>query len=386
MTTTAWQLDTRRIVKRAALSAFTAAILLGTYSVVSADETAPANRSIGFAITDFEWGLHQTEGAKAECPQGLNTLGPREQFKLRFPDDGTKRTLLETQLAVESEIWAPEGKASQFPLLEAGGKVALGLDLDGRADADDFTSPEGRPGVDNQLFRVFGCIAQHRDGASVLTFEKTFFKKYQIDRLIFELTDVDSLVNDDDLTITIYRGENPLVSDATGVGYVPGGTQRLDLRWGKQFIHSAKAKIVDGELLSEPLDFYFPHEAAYQDAAYYWLRGARLSLKLTADRGSGIVAGYADLDHLYYSRNRTWSTHHLSYGQEAMLSVHNALTRLADGYPDPATGKNTAISAALEIQFVRVHIIRPEPGAKEVASGGNPSAQRAQVSGGDSRR
>ena len=60
------------------------------------------DRSIAYVITMEEWAMHKTPGAKAECPNGMNE-GPREQFKAYFPE-GTKRTVVGTQLARESQV------------------------------------------------------------------------------------------------------------------------------------------------------------------------------------------------------------------------------------------------------------------------------------------
>ena len=58
----------------------------------------------------------------------------------------------------------------------------------------------------------------------------------RLDRVLMELTNVDSLSNDNDVTVTTYRGRDGLLTDATGNGFMPGGTQRADDRWGKQFV------------------------------------------------------------------------------------------------------------------------------------------------------
>jgi hypothetical protein len=39
--------------------------------------------------------------------------------------------------------------------------------------------------------------------------------------------------------------------------------------------------------------------------------------------------------------------------------LYRALYRLADGYPDPVTGENTAISSAVQVSFIQVHVIHP---------------------------
>ncbi len=338
---------------------------VGGTSVVRADDTAPPGRSIGYAFYAIEWGITQTKDTKEECPQGVaEQLGPREQYKIQFPEDGTKRKFVDTQMLREADTWFPKAEKDQFQFRQAAGKTAFGLDLDGKVKPTDFTSPEGKPGVDNQLFRVIGCIYNYRVGGSLQNFDQIYQKKMGINRLIIELTDVDSLVNDDDVTLTTYRGRDPLVTDATGNSFQPGGTQRIDTRWGKDFIHSSKGKIVNGVLMTQPMDFNNPHEVAYQDAAYDWMRDARFEVKLTPDGAQGVIGGYADIEAFHRSRNRTWSTHHLSYGQQSSGSVYRELLKAADGFPDPKTGQNTAISAAYTVKLVQVRILRPQ---KEIA-------------------
>jgi hypothetical protein len=63
-----------------------------------------------------------------------------------------------------------------------------------------------------------------------------------------------------------------------------------------------------------------------------------------------------------------WSTHHASYGQMSTPSIIRAMREMADAYPDPETGKNTAISAAATMKFVQAYIVHPaQPGAGKVA-------------------
>ncbi len=339
-----------------------------------ANDAAPAGRSIAYAINDIKWGIYETKDTKEECPDGLAVMGPREQFKALYPQDGTKKwKLAETWLEREMSVWAPNLEPDPFPFREAGGKIAYGLDLDGKTKPTDFTSPDGKTGIDNQLFRVIGCVSNYRTGASLLQFESIFQKKMNVDRIMIELTDVDSLANDDDVTITTYRGRDSLLMDGTGNNFQPGGTQRIDMRFGKEFIFTAKAKIVNGVLITQPMNFKMPHEVNTEEAAYDWLRDARFELKLTPTGAEGLIGGYADVESFHRSRFRTWSTHHSSYGQQAGGSVYKVLRKLADGFPDPATGENTAISAVYRVKMVQVRVLRPE---KEVAS--TDAASRAK--------
>ena len=47
-----------------------------------------------------------------------------------------------------------------------------------------------------------------------------------------------------------------------------------------------------------------------------------------------------------------------------MASEYRAMIKNADGYPDPETGKNTAISMAWEIKFAQAFIQHEEPATK----------------------
>ena len=93
---------------------------LGSHSVWSADpDTAPAaqapkNGTIAFVLTNMYWDIY-SEDLKTECPHGLNKEGNREEFKQLFPNDGTQRTLAETQLRREIDGWYPTTAPDAFP-------------------------------------------------------------------------------------------------------------------------------------------------------------------------------------------------------------------------------------------------------------------------------
>ncbi len=312
-------------------------------------------RTIGYVLTDLSWAVHVTPDGKAECPTGFND-GPREQFKVLFPDDGTERKLLDTQLARESAIWHPDLSKEIFPFKEVSGTVGIGLNLDGKNDPNDFTSPDGKfTGIDNQLYRAMGCIANFRPPEGNLHhFLNYYMQERSYDRTLIELSNVDSLVNDDEVTVTTYRGTEGLLVDAAG-GYMPGATQHIDNRWGKQFIQRFRGKIVDGVLSTDDQDLYLPGTGAFQDVTVHHFLSARFRLSLTPERAEGLLGGYVDLDNFYRQLLETWSTHHQSYGQNSATSLYRAIHRLADGYPN-ASGTYTGISGAMEMKFTQVFI------------------------------
>jgi hypothetical protein len=327
--------------------------------------TAPAvikDGKIAFALTDRFWAIVETKDGKAECPNGLNE-GPRDQFKQEFPDDGKERTLLETQLKIEGRTWFPDLSPEPFKFKEAIGKVAYGMNLDGKVKDSDFTSPDGENGIDNQLYRIIGCIQNYRMGGIVMNSENQNLniRVNNTNRFLIEISGVDSLENDDDVTVNSYRGQDPIGAIDAKQAYLPGGVQHIDSRWGGFMMSTWKGKIVNGTLITDGADVSFPTGSVFSTSAYHVVKGIRFNLKLSPERAEGVMAGYADIEAFYRQLITSWSTHHRSYGLQSASSLYRAMYRLADGYPDPVTGKMTAISSALRVKFIQVEISRSPP-------------------------
>jgi len=256
--------------------------------------TALHDGKIAYALVSLHWATYQSADGKAECPDGYNE-GPREQFKKLFPDDGTTRSLVDTELRREIEGWFPTPAQDGLEFHEAAGSTALGMNLDGKIDNRDFKSPEGQEGIDNQLYRALGCINSYRgpQGANDF-FDNEEIGKDDYNRLILEVSGIETLADSRNVTVTIYRGLDPLLADAGGTSYVPGGTQRIDLRWGWRFVQRYHGKIEGGILSTEPGDLAFPW-ATFELPADEYIHDARFRIKLTPTDAEGIIAGYADL-------------------------------------------------------------------------------------------
>lgn len=367
----------KTLLQGVAAAGFIAA-LMAAGTPAYADE-APAGRSIAYVFTSINWPIYQAKDktgkeTKEECPAGLND-GAREQFAELFPQkDGQKWTIAESTVMREAEIWWPKAGPDKFPFHEVGGKIGFGMNLDGKVKPSDFTSPDGRTGVDNQFYRAVGCIVSYREGSSQILFEKNHFEGQMFNRILMELTDVDSLTNDDDVTVTIYRGLDPLVKDAKG-DFQSGATQRLDLQWGQDFIKSSKAKIVDGVLITtQASDFVWANQFVHSEASLDLMRDAHFEINLTPEKAYGMIGGYIDIETNYRSLNRRYGTHQISYGKTAAASLYKAFRRLADGHPDPETGENTSISGALNMTGVQVYVSRPDP---KVAAADTDTRSRA---------
>ena len=359
-------------VTLAAACAFSAGMAFS--SAASADE-ALQDGKIGFAMTHKNWAIYQTPDGKAECPNGLND-GPREQFDKLYPRD-KKHTYIGTQLEREGEVWVPEKtpETHGLPFFEPQGKIGIGLDLDGKAGPEDFTSPDGKvAGIDNQISRAFGCVASYRgpDG-SYRHFVQSYMQQYKYNRFLLEISGVDDLANDQDVTVTIYRGLDALLLDSAG-NFIAGGTQRADHRWGKEFIKSTKGKIVDGVLTTQPIDVYIPETLA-RGAPKQFVRDWRVELRVTHDGAEGMMGGYLDIERLQNNLAQNWATHFRSYGQESIPSEYRSFIRNADAYPGE-DGKNAFISSAWQIKFKQAFITHP-PQAVAAGAPGNAEAASA---------
>jgi hypothetical protein len=321
---------------------------------------APKGGTIGYVLTHKAWVIYEADGVETQCPQGLNASGVREQFAELFPMDSDKEwTVLESRLMREGRMWHPETSSESFPYYEAQGEIAYGLNLDGKVDADDYRNPDGIEGVDNQLQRALGCTPGWRSDGQFVHFESLFAVGHNYNRWMIELSGVDNLVNDDEVTVTTYRGLDDLFTDATGEGFMAGGSQRVDARWGQSFISQTTGKIVDGVLTTEPIKkAKIPW--AMRFVGHYDVFDFQLKLELTPKAANGIFAGYVGVDNWNNRLNRNWGTHHQSYGTVSAASEYRAMRRLADAYPDPETGANTAISGAAEISLTQVYIIHPD--------------------------
>ena len=331
-------------------------------SNVSADGSSPfspVNGTIGYAMTDLFWAIYQTRDGTTECPNGYND-GPREQFAVLFPGH-EKMTVEQTQLKQEIETWHPTPEPDSFVFHEVQGQYSYGLNLDGETGPNDFTHPDGEQGIDNEVYRAVGCVIGFRgpDGVEVI-FQNKAITDRRYNRMMIELTGVDDLMNDDHVTVTVYRGLDRLLTDATGLQAMPGGSQRVDTRWGAKLIRQTQGRIVDSVLTTEPIPEAVIPWMNLNVPTFQIFRDMRLRLKLTPTGAEGLLAGYADVDTWYKQLIRNDSTHHLSNGQISGISLYKALRRLADDHPDPETGANTAISTALDVKLTQVFIVHPQ--------------------------
>jgi hypothetical protein len=111
-------------------------------------------------------------------------------------------------------------------------------------------------------------------------------------------------------------------------------------------------------LTTEPFDVQLAYKEQIIDTVRK-LRATRLIATLKPDGTiEGGLYGYYDVESFWHSIQQMTQLG-ASLSRLSCPAVRTALYQYADGFPDPRSGRNTAISAALRFVGVRAHIIHP---------------------------
>lgn len=320
-----------------------------------------------------------------ECPEGLNVTEVEyfpEQWKRYMAERQRVREAEGRFIRWDHELLPPD--ACQDPLsqpdpgyltLDGPAKVA-GLDLDGvdsTKDAsganacahDDFTSPEGERGVDNQAWRLMGCVRGYRpnDLMDRLHQSNTMIKEggYAI---LMEISGMDDPRDDDAVEVQFLSAAAPVTLDAAGdpMEHV-SFTAHPDATYQSA---RASGRIENGILTTDPIDLRLKIKQQTQDNAVY-LRDARIRAEVLADgRIEGLVGAYWDSENFWSMMNDhtiggTPQGRNAAFNRGFMCAgLYHAIPRVADGHPDPETGRCTSISTALHFEAKPAFVIRPQ--------------------------
>lgn len=369
--------DTRRLSRAAVCFS----LLIGANGAVCAPVP---DRTIGLALVSWTVGGFQSKDGKKECPDGFDPSN-QDNFKAQFPtpesrDKVAGQTVHLGRAATDggparpeqyyqnrgpdgvTVVFSPTVVEDPLPLRTFKGKVAFGLDLDGDSHHgptckhEEFVSPEGKPGVDNQLWRVMGCNVAWREGGFNDAFSQPLFVSDRLNRVLIQITEVDDSVNDDHVVVNVYKGVDPIQMDTTGKP-IPWRVNRIDVRFPR-YMSSTTGRIVNGVLETEPMDARFSSMVTAV-ATERFIRGMRLRLVLDETSARGLLAGYENLEDFYLLYAKSYGMASNAQSPWSPPSTYAALYQNADGFPD-SKGSCTAISAAYEVKAVRTFIVRPK--------------------------
>ena len=382
-----------------------AASLLGLATAGSLAFAAPsdapmAKKSFGFLFADLS-GMSYNNGP-GDCPDGLSlspmdlyvaSVSPEERVRIshltkeelkkqvfsKLPGygDGVDFELDNGYAASHDECTAPQ----DFLNIPTGeklfkGPIAYGVNLDGGDGSkvmpntcahEKFVGPNGEKGIDNQLFRIQGCAAGRRSPLTTAEMAKQpprqgpkrvnagpFANAY-----LLEIT-ATNLQNDNDVTVGIYSSQDPTPVDASNNLLSDASMHILN---APRFINVTHGKIVNGVLTTEPMDVRILPRQMYASMSEKFWHDARFRVTLTPDgMAAGTMAGYEDIELNYQHVTQVGGFNNEINSGYTCVGVYKALHAMADGYPDPKTGKCTAISSAYAFSAVPAFVIHPKDG------------------------
>lgn len=344
----------------------------------------PPGGTMGFVIDQF--GMRGVQDKDA-CPDG-GSMTLRESYLAHLPATERARLALkenEPELTKrwQAQVFAPDGSnmCSQPDRFErpamptVKGRYAWGFDLDGGKNSDgcaheEFQTPTGETGIDNQEYRALGCsgrppagtpvpaqaaadaeaAARNSEGARGMN---QFMASGEWTQVIL-LRGVDSLENDPAVEVVYGNTADPPPADGKG-RFLPGSSFTISDK-GARHRNVLKGKITGGVLTTEPADIALAQtwgqggvrEIRGARWKYRFMR-ARLRLEFQAD-GSirGMIGGYRPTIEVISAMTLGGAGSATTAGIDC-AGILQAANRLADGMRDPKTGKCTAISSAFRI-------------------------------------
>lgn len=335
----------------------------------------------GFVVTHFAYALGPDHSKTGACSEGMSKnvaeIFAETPVGKRRPGESDEAYGKRLEEGGQSISATPDGKNfCMYPelappdphtrIMTSASAPADGIDLDGkvsRAVADvrsgrlDFTSLEGVKGVDNQFWRAVGCSRSFQENGQSNGFEIEMYTGSW--GILIALDDVDDLKNDDHVQVGIYANADPLQLSPTREA-LEYATYAMDQ--DKAFRAATTGRIENGVLTTEPVDVRFHHVVNGMHLERP-LQDARIRATLSpAGVLKGYLAGYTPVEAMYdlqfgYRNGKDAAGKPSPLGRRlgsangaarvlghTCQGAYQALNRLADGRPDPKTGKFTSIS------------------------------------------
>ncbi|MFD1613198.1 hypothetical protein ACFSCW_15440 [Sphingomonas tabacisoli] len=339
----------------------------------------PANGEMGFVVSRF--GPAVVEGDKTACPQGpgftlresyLDSLPSAERARLSLPANEPELTKRWQALA-----FGPNGTniCSQPDMFDrpvikrtVQSRRAVGMNLDGdsgdgsgNAEScthENFTSPSGERGIDNQAYRVLGCSYLGPDGTAgeVTRGYSQFLASGEWTQLIL-VRGVDSLEHDEDVEVIYANTPDRPPVDSKG-NFIPGASFTVSNTLPR-YRNVLRGRIDHGVITTEPNDIKLTQTWGQGGArdirgnrTKFDLRRARLRLSIQADGSlKGVVGGYQPAWELIQSPSLGGVGAALVAGVDCAARL-KTLKMYADGIRDPKTGQCTGVSNAYDLAAV----------------------------------
>lgn len=336
--------------------------------------TADKGPVIGLVLTDFTFEQPPMDPELA-CPDGFNMnefelahseLAPPElQIIREMPPEQFLRQLRESGAPDPCEDPAIYRDPS-FKTMDTEPAVSYGFNLRDNAPAaagsDDacprqpFVSPDGEPGIDNQLWRVLGCIKGYQRGEVIDEYALTNIRE-GARTILIRLSGLDDERNGENVKVGIYSSPDPIPTDSAG-NLLSGAS--LSVTENPRFHNEVQGTLVDGVLTAGPFDLRLDFQGQFLKSEYDF-RNAHLRLELQPDGGAtGLLGGYWDIEAFYDAYGRQATRAGVFFVGFTCPGMYAALHRLADGHPDLDTGACTSISTTFRLKAMPAFVIMPQ--------------------------
>jgi len=240
------------------------------------------------------------------------------------------------------------------------GRIGDGFNLDGKIKPTDFVSPDGEKGIDNALYRAWGCDAPWRgNGNATLDLRANDKMQEGLYTMVIRISGNQDALNDSDATLEIGYSPDKIVEDArgnVGADYSYRIVKTAQYTRMKATIRNGVVNTEQVEELHAPrIAWFYDHTG---DANFH---KGRIRLVMAENgNAAGLIGGYRDWRDLYAE-----NTFAQDGGQQGIrehedhVALYFALRRNADGMPDPKTGQNMGISTAYRIKAAPAYVVDP---------------------------
>ena len=346
--------------------------------VAPANLPAPsASGEMGFVVSYFIQPVIQ--GADA-CPQGTTPKLRDAYLARQSPEERARLSLKENEGELvrlwQADVFGPNGtnicsQPDMFPNRALGhtvqSKFAWGMNLDGESkNANDtcahenFQTPTGEQGIDNQEYRAMGCMLEWRGVDGVAGDQEVGMKQFHASgewTQVILVRGVNSLQNDDSVEVVYANTPDRPSVDSSGK-FLPGASFAVSDKAPRNR-NVLRGRITNGVLTTAPQDIVLTQTWGQGGArdirgnrSKFDFRKARLRLEFQSDGSvTGMLGGYQPIFDVIQSPAIGGVGSALVAGIDCAANLRT-LQSMADGIRDPRTGKCAGVSTAMRIRAV----------------------------------
>lgn len=343
------------------------------YNILPAEEK-PGKMIKSYLVT---WFAPATDPGDEACPV-LNQKPSEEDIYRYLSAEDAEKLRAKTKgkgitYGLDSENRGPGRlSVSAFPgiipdpgQIEPQTRIAPGLDLDGNDGTgrlpkgirkhENFTSRDGRKGIDNQLLRVWGCVTGFRGKRGYNNQTPNARRADGNIVTIIEISEIDDLQNDNEVYVALIHSLDKPIRDSNGQTFIAGYSFRPT--YDKNFAYfnmRVRGRIRDGVITTDTMPEFDYNPGQGPNSIIYQ---AKMRFEPLPDGSvKGYIGGYTDY------RNGGYGGYGEGLFNFQAPAVYNSMRRHADGLYDPVSGEYNGLSMAYEIDTVPAFITPAEPG------------------------